>query len=558
MTNRRPLKPALLKEELPFKVKSNGKPVPVRTRQLPMSDLANKIKLRARKKRIHEKTSKVMTKEWSKNKPLPAYESPVWRFKMVLSPDIDIESPEWIALEDTIEKVGMGKHGDADNGTFDIVRKSQGRFADIVFFDSRDISAAMNLSKLPEINHVVRLPSPKSKGVTEDLHGTPAFFALPSEVCSTSETLIQATKIDVTVGSTAGITNNGGGTALIIWDFLPSDPNDLVQPSEFSQRPGGAPVIFSGPSGPSNSHGVAVASTAGGLRAGLASGANMALLGVTDNAETELATIDEAVSSLDMPTVVNMSFAMTWTDVDSPEEISNVLAAMTFLDSIVQTIKDENTQVSFIAASGNESINPCSSTTPLSWTDCNNCMIWPQFKRGISDTPIDLVGAVNVNPAAPNRQYAPYSNNGSCIPIWSSGSIPCSWDISTSSYRGSGGTSFASPVVSALMSLGYSRFPELTDEEVFQLIVDASASDISGLPAGSINQYSTIPADFKTGGLPVDPSVNWGVDIVEVPLYRQPGSTAAIITFSILGFIILALILWWGFKNQRGRRRSMV
>ena len=49
------------------------------------------------------------------------------------------------------------------NGRFDVVRKVQGRFADVVYLDSADHDAVMGLGSWPEIDSVGRMPRVRKK-----------------------------------------------------------------------------------------------------------------------------------------------------------------------------------------------------------------------------------------------------------------------------------------------------------------------------------------------------------------------------------------------------------
>jgi hypothetical protein len=525
------------------------------------------IDSKADRRRLADKMAGSTKKEWKKAKPAPAYEAPEWRYRMVLNPDVDVDSPAWEELEARLEAIGLGEHGDALNGTFDIVRKVQSRFADVVYFDTRDTDAALALSDWPEIDSVSRVPRLERKGaavvplgMTRNLWGVQSRFSDVGEACSASQTYSQATKVD-TVQGAADVENIGGGVAVIVWDFLPAKASSLVGVPEFDDRAGGSVLVFDNGSDSVDNHGTTVASTCCGSKGGLATGSNLAMLGITDDIEADLAEIDEAVESLDVPVVVNMSFGLTWENLTSERATEGVRLSIRYLNDIVTGMKRRHPQLTFVAAAGNESVNPCDTTVAIDWDGCRNCLSWPQFAFG-AENPILMIGATAVYPTNADdgralREYAPYSNFGSCIDAWSHGGAMCGWDIGAKGYRATQGTSFASPLFSSMVALGYSKYPGRNSDEIVDLVKGSmTTSLLQGIPAGSGGAFAVLPEDFKTGGSAAVTNPSWNIDVINPADVPDPPSSDGFPIWIILVIVAVIVVIIIGayvyMKSRKG------
>ena len=546
---------------------SNGTPTPERPRSVRPPPSLHQIAIveKADRRRAADKMEDSTSKEWTKGVPEPPVEAPEWRYKVVLNPAVDIDSAQWQAAEDRIESIGWDE--EAGNGTLDVVRKIQSRFADIVYIDSRDHKAAMALSQWPEIDNVARMPHARSKGpvlkrlgTTQSLWGTESFYPTVGGACTAAQTNTQASKVDTIQGSPGSVENNGGGVAVIVWDFVPSRLSKLAGVSEFEDRAAGPMLVFDNDSGAIDKHGSVVASVCCGKSGGLATGSNLALLGLTDSIELDLAEIDEAADSLDIPIVVNMSFGLTWSGVRE-DEVGDVHNSLRYYNDIVEAMKSRHPQLSFIAAAGNESIDPCTTLTTLDWYDCTDCISWPQFTLG-EETPVALIGSTEVAPESGERsvrEYATYSNYGVCIDAWSHGGAMCGWDVDAEGFRGTEGTSFASPLFASLVALGYSKYPDKTDEEVMDLVRGAMVSNVTGAPSGSPTTFAVVPEAFKTGGSAVVTNPNWGEALLQPDGADDsvaPASTNWAI--GVIAAIGAAVVLWiiWKFYKSRNVRAS--
>lgn len=496
---------------------SNGVPTPPPATEtgetlFQFSSTREAIKMKADRRRLIDKENNALMAEWKKKDVgdlTPEERAKCYR--LVLNPDVDIESEEWEDCEERIEAVGYS--AEKGNGTFDVIQKVACRFADIVYILSETKAAALELASWEEIDSVTPLYTVKTYGSTETYFGVDAFFPDLNETCNSNQTLTQAAKTDALEGGPAE--NIGGSVAVLMWDATPVNRNTVNTSPEFKDRPGGELVIFESTRRFVDDHGVQVASVCCGAAGGIATGSNIALLELSDNVQYDLSEIEELADSLDMPLVVCMSFGIIFGPGLSQAEFGEVEALFNSLNATIESIMEGYPQVTFVAAAGNESVNLCQATSTKTWDGCDSCMSWPQMTFPGKDNPVILVGASNVPPTNPiTRRYSGYSNFGSCVDIFSNGGPYCSWDNTAQAYKAVVGTSFSCPQYVALTALVYSKNPTMTHDQVLAVMQGSRPNNVTNVPANTTSRFQILPASARTGGGDVVTNADWS-DIPE-------------------------------------------
>lgn len=540
---------------------SNGVPTPppaIETGEtlFQFSSTREAIKMKADRRRLIDKENNALMAEWRKKGVSDL--TPEERkkcYRLVLNPDVDIESEEWEDCEERIEAVGYS--AEKGNGTFDVIQKVACRFADIVYILSESKSAALDLVAWEEIDSVTPLHTVKTYGSTETYFGVNAFFPDIGESCTSDQTLTQAAKTDALEGGPAE--NIGGSVAVLVWDATPVNRNTVNTSPEFKDRPGGELVIFESSRRFIDDHGVKVSSICCGAAGGIATGSNVALLEVSDNVQYDLSEIDELAESLDLPLVVCMSFGLTFGPGLSQVEFAEAEALFTSLNATVEAIMERHPQVTFVAAAGNESINSCQATAPLSWEDCANCVSWPQTTFPGKDNPIILVGGSNVPPVNPiTRLYSGYSNFGPCVDVFSNGGPYCAWDNTARTYKAVVGTSFSAPQYVGLTALVYSKNPTMTHDQVLAVMQGSRPNNVTNVSANTTSRFQILPSSARTGGGDVVTNADWG-DILEFdPQDTDDGAGFPWWTIGLgIGIavilVIVIVVTYTTNKHKRGR-----
>lgn len=410
-----------------------------------------------------------------------------------------------------------------------------------------DTAYAM-LNAMDETVNVSPVPRFKAHSVSADIHGVNAYFPDLGSICSTEQVERQGVLVDTIETAKANVTNNGGQTLIIVWDYIPANASTLNIP-EFQDRPGGSMYYYPNDSPERSFHGGAVASMAGGKHGGLASGASLMLMGIGKDIETDLSFIDAVARQADVPTIVNLSWAAIW-DNAVGSRLIGIRNSISALNTIVAQMKSDNPKLVFVAAAGNENINTCTDQAlsfDLSPEDeCVNCLTWPQFSLGSNNNPVLLVGSTKIYPSPEIRRSVGYTNYGNCVNISAHGGNSCLMDVDDSTYTAIQGTSFASPLVASIFSLVSSGQNNAVNNTALENMVLSSAeAGIDQVKNGTPDKFAVLPASFRTGGLvPVDLNLDIGeVDLLE-PL-STGGDSTTIVVIAVSALVLIFILMYF-------------
>lgn len=364
-----------------------------------------------------------------------------------------------------------------------VLKKEQAMDVDSCFIHTKNKADLAFADAQPDVLAVVPLPKRVPLVVSGEIRGEQANFYNVNEICSTSQVLRHGGKVDVIGGPS--IQPDGSGVLIIVWDFVPSSASPL-NTAEFTDRPGGGITFYPNSTDAIDPHGTNCASVAAGKLAGIATGAQLALLGLGDNIINDLAVIQQVANAFGGPTIVNMSFALEWGGVSSQDK-SSIFQYMDYLNSLMDSIITSNPQIVFLVAAGNESVNMCDTTEPLTFNTgskyYDRMIAWPQFARGKEQLPFYQVGATVSRPTPPLREAAIYSNFGKCVDFYTHGGALCSWDYTTGTYRAIQGTSFSTPMVAGVMAVLFSQDLSQTRETVEARMLQFSEESVTGQPS---------------------------------------------------------------------------
>lgn len=495
-------------------------------------------------------------------------------YKVLLCPECEIDSPKYKVAEKEILMRG-----------FEILQKHSNLFADtLVIYKENGDADARKLQQIDEIISVTRRPKPRSfrtqkapvaavadltprsvpqkqkRSETGDLYGMQTFFPDLNGPCSASESHVQGVRIDTIEGPNDAVSNIGGGTTVIVWDFMPPSDEDLNVP-EFTERPGGPPKVIRSPSAAIGEHGTMVASACCGNQVGLAKGANLIMIGLSNELSADLTTIEEICTEVQQPVIVNMSFGMTWKS-RKDDDIKSTVDQIQYYTGAMRNMKSRHPQLLFVAAAGNDSVDTCDSVGPFKFPGCTgeNCpgyMYWPQWFFGppysTKDVPFVNVGATRVFKDAPHRRAAPYTNYGGCVHLYAHGGNFCTWDIENRRYTAVRGTSFASPLWASLAALAFSKSDNsLTADEVTEFLVDNTIPDgvshDSKTAATSNSLFAALPEDIRQGGLrPRDTDVSvTGEGDLDAPIgggLFGGSESSSTTTWILVGLAVILVVL---------------
>lgn len=387
-------------------------------------------------------------------------------------------------------------------------------------------------SKPPATENRLVLPTPTPRPLE--------FIPSLGAQCSASQALQQKSIVD-TVGAAA---NGGAGIMIIVWDFLP-EKDALADVPEFNHRPGGPLTIVRNGSSAVGTHGVMVASVAGGQYCGVAKHAKLVLLGLGNDTLADLKTIERLAKDFGGPVLVNMSFALDWRGVQ--EESSSIKEYMEVLDEEVSELRAA-LPIAFFCASGNESINMCMSTEPLSFsngqTKYDRIMCWPQFARGRLRGPVTQVGATDVQ----NHSLAIYSNFGQCVSGYTHGGVVCAYDPDLRTFGTTRGTSFACPLAVALAALLLSNDRRMKPKDVAARLDALSRPLVRDLPENSSNRFYQLDQAV---------AANTGQEDIDLKEEYVVGGIVIVVVLSalVIGVVIVVVLAVLGLlkKGAKGQ-----
>nr|BDC16659.1 peptidases S8 S53 super family [Sicyoidochytrium minutum DNA virus] len=361
----------------------------------------------------------------------------------------------------------------------------------------------------------------------------------PFQLCSVKETVLDATRIDVTLGDPQLQTNRGNGVDVLVFDSPVPKSSDF-NVDEFTKRQGGAvklldPVPSVDPNG-NNYHALAVMSALAGWKAGPAAAANLYFYPVKSDL---LAFLEDALSNFEdstRPLVVNWSGSIQFSAIFPSSYIDAANSILTsFLASKPNTL--------FFASAGNENFDICKNES-LNIPGCPLCYLYPASTLGKDPAtlPWRLVGATEITPTLQHR-WAPYSNFGSCVKFNQDGSFPCAFDNYENSfgYNTVAGTSFSSPRVASIAASAYAKFPNLEGGLLLNKL-DYNKITVSENPgSGTDARFVTLPESLLFGN---DEAVFWKDS---VPVWM-------IVVYSLAGLLVVGLIIEFTRRQIKGRK----
>ena len=517
----------------------------MREHDAPAARQQRKMKLRTR----IERKSGAPILRWRAKDLTPDQKYSDTTFSVVMDPAIEADSETYADVERQIVALGAK-----------IIEKSSNQFQDsLVIKAPKDKAAAV--SALEHVDLVVPRAKPKAL-ITVDGVSDVALVP-PGNSCSAAQTDKQAAIIDTLNGPKTGLQNRGGGVNVIVWDFIPPSSN-MKGMAEFTDRPGGGAVVIRDEQGLEDWHGAAVASTCCGKYAGLATKATLIMLQLSDDITADLSVIDTICTNSSKPTIVNMSFALEYQSVNTAPDQAAVRDSIRALDDMLEDLKGRHNQLMFVVAGGNESLNPCDTTDPVSYgsgpNSCSNCYFWPQSRLGEpydhTDVPFLLIGATEVFENAPHQRIASFSNFGACMHTFAHGEPVCAAYTDSGGFISTTGTSFSAPLFASLAAMRWSqRLSDSADDVTSYLISNAAATvDLSpeAVTANTNTNFSEVTSAMKTGGAeanPYDGGVGTlvGKDVVPVD---DPVSSS--VWIAVLG-AVLAILIIGGYIYSRRR-----
>lgn len=365
-----------------------------------------------------------------------------------------------------------------------ILAKNESKIANSIFIHTTDPNDIKTAAKREDVVAVIKKPKIVPMGFTGEIRGRPAYFPSLQQTCNVQQTQTQAGIVDTLGDSVLSV--NGKGTLIIVWDFVPNSTS-VLNVSEFTDRDGGTMYFYPNNSNAIASHGAQVASIAGGKVGGIAKGAALALLGLSDDIFQDLSVIESLIESFQGPVIINMSFGLEWENVNSQIEIDNINRFMQFASQAVSDIKLRYPKTLFFIAAGNETQNMCDTLGTLTYTigsvTKTKMVIWPQFERD-ANTPFISVGATTVKQEPPTRNIAVYSNYGDCIKFFAHGGALCAWDTDFGTFKATQGTSFSSPIAASVAAVLFSAFPSKSGDEIIQSMISFANNSVTGQFSG--------------------------------------------------------------------------
>ena len=423
-----------------------------------------------------------------------------------LSSDAEIGTPKYDRVEEQLVEKGAR-----------IIEKHSNRFEDtlVVDADNNGLGNIELLRSIDGVDIVYPRPIPKAVNIEKKLrNGLSGAVNDIGDACSKTETRNQASVLDSITAPFASIKNRGEGVHIVVWDFLPKDRTKFAQNPDMLNRAGGPPTIYDDDTASEDMHGGAVCSTCCGAGVGLAPASKLSIIGLTSSVTGDLSIIDEICKNANGGAViVNMSFALEFQNVRE-EDIPDAKKSMAMLTASMATLKTMHPRLVFVVAAGNESLNPCDTTAPVSFNGCNDCLMWPQSRFGEAygwkDLPFVLVGATD---AAKNqdggRQIASFSNFGKCVHVYAHGSPVCSLDTSKDGkYVAIAGTSFSSPLFASMLALYFSAKPGSDAKQAVAYMIENAEKNTIRFTKDSedsLNRFAIVPKELNAGPIAKSP-----------------------------------------------------
>ena len=289
----------------------------------------------------------------------------------------------------------------------------------------------------------------------------------------------------------------------------------------------------------------------------------LVLLQITDDIGNDLSIIESIAQNSSKPVVVNMSFALTWQGVSSAGLQSAVREDIRDLDDILTAMKQRNPQLLFVVAGGNESLNPCETTGPVSYGSgefaCTDCYFWPQSRLGepytTSDVPFVLVGASQVFSSDPQQRQASYSNFGGCMHTFTHGSVICAFNSGTGGFIGINGTSFSAPIFSSLAALRFSQRPNDTADDVTSFLLSNSPDTVDltaqAASASTTSKFSHVVTAMKSGGADPTPYDGGTGELIGANVNAISEGNAVLYIWAVLAGIVVILVGGWVIFQRR-------
>jgi hypothetical protein len=493
------------------------------------------------------KNEKVKT--WRKRQGFQSNDVDPTRFKITLDADVELDSREYMVFEKKLA---------ANN--IEILEKFSNRFArGLLVKGNKTFIIALKATD----DHIVDIISPAPVAHLLNTPITPWIQAIDSagERCTKEQSQRQIAIVDSIRGTTpAKRTNFGQGAIVIVWDQPFSNP----QHSEYQDRRGGKPVITD--LGASfGEHGSMVTSTCCGDSFGLASGAELAVVGMTSAAvESAFAYVDKVIQaekqkavSKQKAIVVNMSFKFNFDD-RYPGGMAAVKKMTQIWVDIMELLKSEYPRLAFVNASGNDGDDACERTYDASFYS------WPSNGNGgnygLGEEPFVRIGAAQaLNASVPaKRRITTYSNRGRCVHAYSYGDV-CAFDATKGGFYTTRGTSFAAPIFSSLVALSMTQDRSLSGDDAIRKVVSMSSDQMES------GAFVTVPSDLlyiPTTASPKDSDtspVSGGSTALaavqlsdgEKSLSSPPATSNTKIMYGLAFVVVCAVLVYMFKKNKR-------
>jgi hypothetical protein len=469
------------------------------------------------------------------------------RFRVTLDADVEMTSVPFLEFEKHLAELDI-----------EVLEKHSNRFTRLLIV--RGASDSIRHLKFTH-DHIVDIIAPAPIAKLRQDSPPPVLLAGPSETPCSPEVAKRQMAVEDTLGQSLPTdrTNLGQGAIMVVWDTAFD-----ASSAEFTQRPGGTPIQANENAEP-GAHGGYAASIACGATAGLAPGARLFTVGLTNNIDVELALIDSLIIQPERKrpardqraVIVNMSFAMTYSPDLWEQHAEDIVEACSMWDDILDQLQEDYPRLVFVNAGGNDAEDVCDQTFGGFSTTCGTrpCYVWPSFAHGdrtygVDKEAIVRVGAVHATAAtlpAP-RALAPYTNTGNCIPLYAHGHI-CAYNWEKRGWFTTMGTSFAAPVLAASLALVMTKYPNLSGKQaVKHLVATGDRISTAGGATGTFARVApeVLIGDFET---PVDPgpqpkTVEEGVEnLAPPPSTRSARLRTALIALSALAALVLAIFI---------------
>lgn len=429
-------------------------------------------------KRI-EKKSNAPIKEWI-NKDISAKRAYSQEaFLVILEPEFEIESDEYAALEVKINSLG-----------YEIIEKHSNKFADsIVVHVGASGKSAYDLKSLEGVAIVTNRPKPRSLASERfEFRGLKdSFLTDINGACSFLEASRQVSQLDTTNMDPEQRVNKGAGAIIVVWDFVPEKETVYKENEDFTKRKGSLSLV-SDETVARDDHGGMASSICCGAASGLASDSNLVVVGLSREITSDLQVIDNlCTENPQKAVIVNMSFSSEFGPVKSEAEIDEVKASIAQLDLFMQNLKDKHPKLVFVVAAGNENLNVCEATGPVSYPFGNetrsDVLMWPQSRfntnKDLFGSPYLFVGATEVKKDTEEgkREVSSYSNFGNCVHIYAVGGPICGVSASRGTFEAGQGTSFASPIVTSVLAVIAVSDPNGDAKKWVQKLIDTADSE---------------------------------------------------------------------------------